>query len=157
MCCLRQQHLRTASFSLLFAPKPINGAARLGRSVVACQLVTKLHTVTRLLAVRIPVHREQKELDIVALSRCSGASNVSPREGERAASASPNVCVCSSRNPPKKATWHHINAAFVSFSMSRMQFYVTDSLWKGDCSDRRRDLFPTLKLSLSCWSSPGRE
>lgn len=42
--------------------------------------VTELLTVTRLLAVRIPVHREQKEPDIVALSWCSEASNISQRE-----------------------------------------------------------------------------
>lgn len=106
------------------------------------ELVTKLQTVTRLLAATIPVHREQKEPDIVALSWCSEASNISQREGERAASAPPNACA--SRNPLKNAALHHINAVFVSFSRGRTQFSVIDLVEMGDRSGRQRDLFPRL-------------
>lgn len=83
-------------------------------------LVTKLQTVTRLLAVRIPVHREQKEPDIVALSWCSEASNISQRERESCICTSKCVCQPESSEEsnvtPHKCCicflWYEQNAVF---------------------------------------------
>lgn len=40
--------------------------------------------------------------------------------------------------------------------MSRVQFYVIDSVLKGDRSDRQRNLFPPLKLRLTAGAHQGR-
>ena len=120
-CCLCQQHPWAASFSLLFAPKPINGTARLGRSIVASKLVTKLRTVTHLLTVRIPVHRERKEPDIVALSWCSEASNISQkeRERERERRIYTSKCVCQLQSSQESnVTPHKCCNCFLQFGQN---------------------------------------
>lgn len=109
-----------ASFSLLFTPKPINGTARLGCSIVASECYRAAHSD--------PFVGGQNT-GAPGTKRTRHCRSVLVQRGvkyfpEGAASAPPNVRA--NQNPLKKATWHHINAAFVSFSMSRMQFYVTD-------------------------------
>lgn len=109
-----------ASFSLLFTPKPINGTARLGRSIVASECYRAAHSD--------PFVGGQNT-GAPGTKRTRHCRSVLVQRGveyfpEGVASAPPNLRGI--QNRLKKATWHHTNATLVSFSMSRMQLYVID-------------------------------